>query len=60
MMWVSFTMDGNRQKNKWLVVEHKALKLAKTNNVPSKDTLTGSHGRCNDYDIEFTIMMIIK
>jgi hypothetical protein len=34
MMWVSFAMDGNKQEGKWLVIEHKALKWAKTN-VPS-------------------------
>jgi hypothetical protein len=33
---VSFTMDGNKQEKKWLVVEHKALKWAKAKNSPPK------------------------
>jgi hypothetical protein len=28
---MSFVMDENKQKKKWLVVEHKTLKWAKTN-----------------------------
>jgi hypothetical protein len=35
MMWVSFTMDENGQKGKWLIVECKALKWAKTSSAPS-------------------------
>jgi len=34
MMWVSSTMDGNRQEGKWLIIECKALKWVKENNVP--------------------------
>jgi hypothetical protein len=62
MMWVSSTMDTNRQERKWLVVECKTLKCVKANYVlpPKMITLMGSHGRWNDYDIAFTIMMIIK
>jgi hypothetical protein len=37
MMWVSCTMDGNRQERKGLIVEHKALKWAKVNSAPPKD-----------------------
>jgi len=33
MMWMPFAIDGNRQKGKWLVVEHKALKWTKMNNA---------------------------
>jgi len=36
MMWVSFTMGGNRQEEKWLVVKPKALKWAKANSAPPK------------------------
>jgi hypothetical protein len=36
MMWVSSTMDGNRQEGKWLAIEHKALKWANANSAPSK------------------------
>jgi len=42
MMWVSSTMDGNRQVGKWLVVECKALKWAKMNNGPPKAHLDES------------------
>jgi hypothetical protein len=34
MMWMSSTMDGNRKEGKWIVVERKALKWAKTNSAP--------------------------
>jgi hypothetical protein len=34
MIWMSSTMDGNRQEGKWLAVKLKALKWAKTNNAP--------------------------
>ncbi len=61
MMWVSSTMEGNRQKGKWLVKEFKALKWAKANNVlPPRIILLGSHGKWDDYDIYFTIMMTVK
>jgi hypothetical protein len=33
MMWMPFAIDGNRQRGKWLVVEHKALKWTKMNNA---------------------------
>jgi hypothetical protein len=33
MMWVSFAIDGNKQKGKCLVVEHSALRWAKANNA---------------------------
>jgi len=36
MMWMPFTMDGNKQKGNWLIVEHKALKWAKMNSGPPK------------------------
>jgi hypothetical protein len=32
MIWVSFVMDGNKQKGKWLVVKRKALKWVRANN----------------------------
>jgi hypothetical protein len=34
MMWMSSTMDGNRQEGKWLIIECKALKWVKPNNAP--------------------------
>jgi hypothetical protein len=33
---MSCAMDGNRLKDKLLVIEHKALKWAKTNGAPPK------------------------
>ncbi len=33
---VSSAMDENKQKRKWLNVEHKALKWVKTKSAPSK------------------------
>jgi hypothetical protein len=36
MVWVSSTMDGNKQKGKWLDVECKALKWAKVKSALSK------------------------
>jgi hypothetical protein len=61
MMWVSFVMDGNKQDGKWLVIECKALKWAQVNNAPPQSiTLTSPHGRWDDYDITFMIMMTIK
>jgi hypothetical protein len=39
MMWVSSTMDGNKQEGKWLDVKCKALKWAKSNSAPPKDHL---------------------
>jgi hypothetical protein len=59
-MWMSFAMDGNRQEGKWLIAKCKALKWAKTNSAPPKIILTSPHGRWDDCDITFTIMMIIK
>jgi tRNA(Phe) wybutosine-synthesizing methylase Tyw3 len=41
MLLVLFTMDGNKQEEKWLIVEHNALKWIKANNALSKR----SHGR---------------
>jgi len=41
MMWVSFAMDGNKQERKWLAIEHKALKWAKTNSALLMDHLDG-------------------
>ncbi len=42
MMWMSSTMDGNRQEGKWLNVECKALKWVKMNSAPPNDHLDGS------------------
>jgi hypothetical protein len=42
MMWVSSTMDGNKQVGKWLIVKCKALKWAKMNNGPPKNHLDES------------------
>jgi hypothetical protein len=57
-------MDKNRQEGKWLVIEHKALNWAKTNTPPppggARITLMVSHGRCDDYNIAFIIIMIVK
>jgi hypothetical protein len=36
MMWMSFTLNGNRQEKKWLVVEHRALKWDRANNSSLK------------------------
>jgi hypothetical protein len=36
MMWMSFVIDGKRQKKKWLIVERMALKWAKMNSAPHK------------------------
>ncbi len=41
MMWMLFTMDGNKQKGKWLAIECKTIKWANVNNSPPK----GSHWR---------------
>jgi hypothetical protein len=60
MMWVSFTMDEKKQKRKWLTIEHKSFIWAKMNGAPQRITLMGSHGRWDDYDIAFMIMMIVK
>jgi hypothetical protein len=35
-MWVSSTMDGNRQVGKWLIIKCHALKWAKVNSAPPK------------------------
>jgi hypothetical protein len=59
MMWMSYTMDGNRQEGKWLVVERKNLKWVKANSALEKITLTNSHGNWDDYEITFTITMIV-
>jgi len=40
-MWMSLTMDGNKQKGEWLIVEHKALKWVKANGAFPKDHLDG-------------------
>jgi len=50
-------MDGNKQEEKWLVVERKTLKWAKANNAPPppRITLMSPHSRWDDYDITFTI-----
>jgi hypothetical protein len=42
MIWVSSAMDGNKQMGKWLVIECKALKWAKTNNALRRDHLDES------------------
>jgi hypothetical protein len=60
MMWVSFTMDENKQKRKWLVIECKYFIWAKVNGAPQKITLMGSHDKWDDCDIAFMIMMIVK
>ncbi len=39
MMRVLIAMDRNRQKGKWLAIEHKALKWAKKNSNTPKDYL---------------------
>jgi hypothetical protein len=39
MMWVSFIMDGNKQENKCLAIEHKALKWTEANNASPKGSL---------------------
>ncbi len=36
---MSFVMDGSKQENKQLTIEHKALKWVKANNPPPKDHL---------------------
>jgi len=36
MMWMSSTMNGNKLKRKWLLVEHKALKWANVKSAPPK------------------------
>jgi hypothetical protein len=62
-MWMSFTMDGNKKKMKWLIVKHKALKWSKLNiapPLPLRITLMGSHGKWVDWNITFTITMIVK
>jgi len=41
MMWVSFIMDENKQKGKWLIIKRKAFKWAKVNGAPPKDHLDG-------------------
>jgi hypothetical protein len=60
MMWMSSTMDENRQKGKWLVVECKTLNGLKWIVFPQKITLTISYGKWDDYDITFMITMTIK
>ncbi len=39
MMWVSTIMDGNKQKEKQLIIERKALKWVKANNAPPRGSL---------------------
>jgi len=39
MMWMSSTMEENRQKGKWLIVKFKALKWTKANIALPKDHL---------------------
>ncbi len=36
MMWMSFVMDGSKQENKQLTIEHKALKWVKINSALPK------------------------
>jgi hypothetical protein len=38
MMWMLFTMDGNKQEGKWLIVKCKAIKWANINSA-----LLGDH-----------------
>ncbi len=63
-MWMSSTMDGNKQEGKCLIIESKTLKWAKDNNAPSppppRIILISPYGRWDDYDITFTITMIVK
>jgi hypothetical protein len=40
-MWVSFAMDQNKQKGKWLAIEREVVKWAKMNGTPPKDHLDG-------------------
>jgi hypothetical protein len=61
MIWMSSTMDENKQKRKWLIVKHKTVKWAKANDAPpQRITLTNFHGKWDDSDIAFMITMIIK
>ncbi len=39
MMWVSSTMDGNRQEKKWLAIKRKGLKWTNVNSGPPKGWL---------------------
>jgi hypothetical protein len=62
MMWVSSTMDGNKQEGTWLTIKCKALKWVKGNKSPLKDHLDVSQWQMgwlwhhlhdyNDYKIE--------
>jgi hypothetical protein len=36
MIWMSSTMDGNRQKGKWLDIKCRVLKRIKANSAPPK------------------------
>ncbi len=36
MMWMSSSVDGNKQKGKWLTIKQNALKWIKVNNAPLK------------------------
>jgi len=49
-MWMSSTMDGNKQKGMWLAMECKALKWVKTNSAPPppRIPLTSPCGRWDD------------
>jgi hypothetical protein len=38
MIWMSSSMDGNKQKGKWLNIKCKALKWVKANSAPPKGT----------------------
>jgi hypothetical protein len=49
MMWMSSTMDRNRQEGKWLAIEHSALKWIKANNAPSKGSPGHHHHDYGEY-----------
>jgi hypothetical protein len=55
------TMDENRQEGKQLAIKCKTLKWVQANSAPpQRITLTNSYGKWDDYDITFTITMIVK
>jgi hypothetical protein len=54
-------MDENRQEGKQLAIKRKTLKWVQANSAPpQRITLTNSYGKWDDYDITFTITMIVK
>jgi hypothetical protein len=55
---MSFVMDGNKQEGN--IVECRALRWANVSSALPRITLTGFHGIWDDYDIAFTIIVILK